>query len=340
MKIGNYNIRRYHIAPALSLVVTVLLAGCDQSPKNDLEQWIDVNAAQPFKRIQVSRDGKRDLMDLMAELHLGWNGTGYSVYPPAPPEQMPKALQILASDLINRQADFERKYGKNDMRLVPLAKAAPEIAQRIGAAVKSAGLEGDGASYILFSRGRCLDAAGKSAYEAKGTKIREEIDESLKTEFKREKKSLNSGEKKQLENWFMSWFVAEVRHDEDIATCHHALLTPAYRVSILYVEGSRGYWIPHGEVNLDKTWVEGRLKSGEGCGFDPDKHAVPEWVREACRERQRVSLEADEGLALSASFQPWVYTHAGLKLLLKNHTWHENFKREAIMTVRAVEEEK
>jgi hypothetical protein len=215
------------------------------------------------------------------------------------------------------------------------------MAQRIGAAVKSIGLAGDGTSYLVISRLRCLDATGLSAWVASSFSQTIEswsANNSWKADADREEKALDPKERELFEAWILSWFADEGAH-RDVTLCHQAF-TPAYRVSVFYVEGSRGYRIPADQIKLDDPWVESRLGSAEGCGFDPEQHAVPDWVREACRERQLVSLESDEGLALSWNSHPWVYTQAGLKLLSANLALKEKFRHEHISTVHVVVEEK
>jgi hypothetical protein len=127
MKMMNNNCRRYRIASALSLVAAVLLAGCDQAPKNDLEQWIDANAVQPFQRIEVPGRGD-GIFSENGELRLAVDGSAYTFYWPELPRKMPRSLEMFAADLLKRRADFERRYGKNKVHLVPLGSKRPPTA--------------------------------------------------------------------------------------------------------------------------------------------------------------------------------------------------------------------
>lgn len=333
MKTQKDNHTNLRITATLALTAGLLLAGCDRPPENDLEQWVNANAVQPFDRIEFKSKNKDDNPPKPGEppkpptpggywvlkrdgdrYRIDWPHLSLGAFAPAgvarqtPENRQPSVFDKLDhyfEELEHRRVVLEKAH-PYDTRFVPLEKVSKSLARSALERMKQHGFAGSGQTYLVLSRARCADERVKAEFERVSiSKGLDGINKQLSKEIDQEIDRLEASEKKKVEAEFHTFLTRTIllelggmRPATSIFACA-AGLAPAYQASLIYIEGERGTWLPPSEIAPDSATLQKRLAENviDACGFPPDTSAVPAWARLACRDRQRAGFEATNGIA-------------------------------------------
>lgn len=301
--------------PLIIISVLCTIIGCERSPKNDIEKWVNENSTDRFRRLTLTRNG--------LQLHLVENGMPKTGTP-----RLNKSNKTLDGLFTEYDSRIERQSLAGQLKIVSIDKFAPEIGKNISDAMQGIKLTGKGSSFLVFHRPVCGEPKLLTDLERNQKELLDKLPNFTYTgNLFSPKAYINSGADnnidRDLSEWFDEFAAQTIRQRP--ATCNQSF-PPAYRISMLYIEGSKGVWVPENEMLLDD--YTNAIVSNT-CGFD-DKVALPTWVWDSCLEKVGTIQEIDIGTALSHDFRygVWVFSADALKPLLLRIKWRELLRPE------------